>query len=132
MPCFGVFLLVTVVALNAAPALFGQGPQVVDAQAAAQERCKARFAIEPLDPSVLKLLGSAVAPANPSLVMNVSFQQLRNWDLPAQVTRWSERPSPEELARRREALVHPPSSGAKGDGPSKKTPMPLGISAAYE
>ena len=96
--------------------------------ALAQDNCKARFAIQPLDPVVLRLLGSAVVPVNPNLSSSKAFVELRNWDFPSKVASWSARPSAEELARRKEELINP--AGAAGK--EKKAATPLGVSVPYE
>jgi hypothetical protein len=105
------------------------------AQAAAGEGgCRSYYTIEPLDQSVLRLLGTP--PGRPSQIVfaSAAYQQLREWNFPGKVTRWSERPSPDELARRRDELGQPSSSARQGDDQSRKspTPAPAGFSKPYE
>ena len=95
----------------------------------APDSCKAHFAIEPLDHTVLTALGSAVVPVNPNLSSSKAFVELRNWDFPSKVTSWKARPSAEELARRREELTNPADVTGKDQ---KKVATPLGVSVAYE
>jgi hypothetical protein len=108
-------------------------PNSVLAQAPAQARsaesgCRSYYTIEPLDQSVLRLLGAPAPPPQQELFVNLAYQQLRRWDFPDKVTPWSERPSPEELARRRDELRQPAGS-KQGDDKSKKstTSGPAGV-----
>jgi hypothetical protein len=80
---------------------------------AAQDGCKAYYALASLDQSVVQLLGTPVAPSNQALFPNPGWQQLQEWDFPSKVTRWSERPSPQEVARRREELAAASTAGRK-------------------
>jgi hypothetical protein len=80
------------------------------------ENCKVYYAIAPLDQSVVQLLGPSVAPANPNFAASPAYRELRDWNFPSKVTPWRDRPSPEEIAKRRNALLNP----ASGDK-SKKT-----------
>lgn len=122
-------LLFAFAALNSRPLLLAQSPAApgsLPSAATAPDGCKTHLALEPLDQSVLRLLGSGVAPANQSGFANASFRQLREWDFPSRVTPWSERPSAEELARRREELTNQPTSKAG------KASLPPGISRPYD
>src|SRR6476660_3817836 len=54
--------------------------------------CEIYYSIQPVDPNLLKLLGTPAVPTNPSLLTSPEYIQLRNWDLPSKVTPW---PAPE-------------------------------------
>ncbi len=101
----------------------------VSQTAPAQDSCKAQFAIEPLDQTVLTVLGPAVVPVNPNLSSSKAFVELRNWAFPSKVTSWTARPSADELARRREELTNPANAAGKDQ---KKVSTPLGVSVPYE
>jgi hypothetical protein len=71
----------------------------------AKDDCKAYYTLAPLDQSVLALLGNPVVPLSQSAAANQTLREFRNWDFPAKVTAWQERPSAEELARRQKQLL---------------------------
>lgn len=70
------------------------------------------------------MLGSPVGPSSRSLFTNPSYVQLRNWDFPSKVTPWTERPSPEEIEKRRQELIAGSSTGAASKGKSKNASAP--------
>lgn len=80
------------------------------------------YALQPIDANVPKLLGTPAVPSNPNLLTSPEYIQQRDWDFPSKVTPWSERPKPEEIARRREELAgtSPGSESAK----SKNAALP--------
>jgi hypothetical protein len=95
------------------------------AQASAkQSGCELYYSLQPFDPSVLQLLGSPVAPSGRTLFTNPSYVQLRNWDFPSKVTPWPERPSPEEIEKRRQELIAASSAAAGSKGKSKNASAP--------
>jgi hypothetical protein len=67
--------------------------------------CESSYSLQTLDPNVLKLLGTPALPTNPNLQTSLEYLQQRDWDFPSKVTLWSQRPSPEEIAHRREELA---------------------------
>jgi len=89
----------------------GALPSPVAQTAAAEPDCKASYALKPLDGSVLALLGEPVVPSRRTIFTDPGFQQLQDWDFPSKVTAWADRPAPEEMARRRAALMA--SSGGR-------------------
>jgi hypothetical protein len=89
-----------------------------------QSGCELFYILKPFDPSILQLLGSPVGPSSRSLFTNPSYVQLRNWDFPSKVTPWTERPSPEEIERRRQELAASSSAGAGSKGKSKNASAP--------
>jgi hypothetical protein len=91
---------------------------------AQQSGCELFYTLKPFDPSILQLLGSPVGPSSRSLFTNPSYVQLRNGDFPSKVTPWTERPSPEEIERRRQELIAASSSGAGSKGKSKNASAP--------
>ncbi|MBZ5570939.1 MAG: hypothetical protein LAO09_03555 [Acidobacteriia bacterium] len=95
-----------------------------------QDGCKSYYTLELLDQSVLQLLGTPLAPSNQALFPSPSWQQLQEWDFPSKVTAWSERPGPEEVAKRRRELVAASTAG-RGDK-SKNTSAPPRVSRPYE
>jgi len=54
---------------------------------------------------VPKLLGTPTVPTDSNLFSSPEYIQQRDWDFPSKVTPWSQRPKPEEIARRREELA---------------------------
>jgi hypothetical protein len=101
----------------------------VSQTASAQDGCKARFAIQPFDIDVLRVLGPAAAPMNPNLLSSKAFVELRNWNFPSKVTSWTARPSAEELTRRREELTNPATDAGNQ---TKKASMALAVSVPYK
>ena len=91
---------------------------------AEQSGCQLYYSLQPFDPSVLQSLGSPVAPSRRALFTNPNYLQLRNWDFPSKVTPWPERPSPEEIEKRRQELLAASSAGAASKGKSKNAPAP--------
>jgi len=79
--------------------------------AASQDNCKASYVLKPLDAGVVTLLGESVVPAKQTIFIDPRVQQLQALDFPSKVTPWAGRPAPEEMARRRAALLAS-SSGA--------------------
>src|ERR1700685_4604655 len=90
----------------ASPAQTASPAQRLFAQASGkQSGCEIFYALQPVDANVLKLLGTPAVPSNPNLLTSPEYMQQRDWDFPSKVTPWSERPKPEEIARRREELA---------------------------
>jgi hypothetical protein len=67
--------------------------------------CEIYYALQPVDSTLLKLLGTPAVPTNSSLLNSPEYIQQRDWDFPSKVTPWSQRPNPEEIAQRREQLA---------------------------
>jgi hypothetical protein len=67
--------------------------------------CEVYYSLQPVDPNLLKLLGTPAVPTNSSLLTSPEDIQQRDWDFPSKVTPWSQRPKPEEISRRREELA---------------------------
>jgi hypothetical protein len=67
--------------------------------------CEIYYALQPVDPALLKLLGTPAVPTNSNLLTSPEYIQQRDWDFPSKVTPWSQRPKAEEIAQRREALA---------------------------
>jgi hypothetical protein len=67
--------------------------------------CEIYYQLQPVDPTLLKLLGTPAVPTNSSLLSSPEYIQQRDWDFPSKVTPWSQRPKPEEIAQRREQLA---------------------------
>jgi hypothetical protein len=65
----------------------------------AQSNCKSYFAIQQLDPNVVKLLDAPVAPSSQTDTSHLSPEKLRDWDLPSKVTPWRARLGPSDAAR---------------------------------
>lgn len=110
----------------------GQAQSFGTPQETAAERagCEVYFALQPIEPRVVKLLATPMAPANRTVFTDASIRQLQDWDLPSKVTAWRDRPSPEELARQWEELNKKWSSGAQNKDKSK-TSTPGGHAAPY-
>ncbi|MGA8150394.1 MAG: hypothetical protein WB952_05550 [Terriglobales bacterium] len=87
-----------------------QLPLPASSAEAPADPCSARYALRPLDEDVLQLLGTPVMPSGQNPFTDTSFQQLREWDFPSKVTAWHDRPSPPEIARRRDQLLGRSSS----------------------
>jgi hypothetical protein len=82
--------------------------------------CEFPIALQPLDPAVVNLLATPIAPANRTPFTDSSIRELQKWDLPSSVTAWKDRPSAQELARQWEELDKKWSAGkdkSKKDAP---------------
>jgi hypothetical protein len=121
-------LLALIFCCSSVPASPAQGfpaAQPFLAQATAkQSGCELFYTLQPFDPSILQLLGSPVGPSSRTLFTNPSLVQLRNWDFPSKVTPWPERPSPQEIEKRRQELIAASSAGTGSKGKSKNASAP--------
>ncbi|MBZ5528089.1 MAG: hypothetical protein LAN71_09340 [Acidobacteriia bacterium] len=95
-------------------------PSHAQTSAPAPDGCEFHLALQPLDPAVVNLLATPIAPANRNPFADSSIKELQNWDLPSSVTAWKDRPSAQELARQWEELDKKWSAGAQGKDKSKK------------
>jgi hypothetical protein len=82
-------------------------------QAATPDGCNASYTLNPLDESVVTLLGDAVVPSKQSIFVDPRLQQLQALDFPSKVTAWADRPAPPDMTSRRAALLAS-SAGGKG------------------
>ena len=127
MPRAFLFVVIGVCSLLFSPAspaqtTFPQQSLMAQAPAAKQSGCEMFYALQPIDASVLKLLGTPAVPSNPNLLTSPEYIQQRDWDFPSKVTPWSERPKPEEIARRREELTG--TSAGSESAKSKTNALP--------
>jgi hypothetical protein len=103
-------------------------PSNAQTSAPAPDGCEFHLALQPLDPAVVNLLATPIAPANRNPFADSSIKELQNWDLPSSVTAWQQRPSAQELARQWEELDKKWSTGAKD---KSKKDAPPSHSAPY-
>jgi hypothetical protein len=81
--------------------------------------CELYYTLQPFDWGVLQLLGTPVAPSSRTLFTNPGYIQLRNWDFPSKVTPWPDRPSPQEIEKRKQELIAASSAAAGNKGKPK-------------
>jgi hypothetical protein len=99
--------------LPAKRSFFAQTPAFEEALAT-PSGCELYYTLQPFDSGVLQLLGTPVAPSSRTLFTNPGYIQLRNWDFPSKVTPFPDRPSPQEIEKRKQELIAASSAGGKG------------------
>jgi hypothetical protein len=115
-----ITLAVVVLCYGSVPANLAHGFQAFFAQSSGkQSGCELFYSLKPFDLSILQLLGSPVGPSSRGVFTNPSYVQLRNWDFPSKITPWQERPSPEEIEKRRQELIAASIAGAGSKGKAK-------------
>jgi hypothetical protein len=94
-------------------------PSAQSETVAKQDGCEVYFALQPIEPSAVRLLATPIVPANRTVFADASIRQLQDWDLPSKVAAWRDRPSPEDLARQWDELSKKWSPGAQNKDKSK-------------
>lgn len=79
-------------------------PALAQSSTPAPDGCEFHIALLPLDPAVVNLLATPVAPVQRNAFSDSDIKELQRWDLPSSVTAWKDRPAAQELARRWEEL----------------------------